>query len=82
MVAVMVTTLSFYILIFLAGREVTQVEKLLASKCKVRVLNTNIKLDINFSVKILGVVDQKDLNLKVYIITHRYSGLLISKFAL
>ena len=78
----MVTTLSFYILIFLAGREVTQVEKLLASKCKVRVLNTNIKLDINFSVKILGVVDQKDLNLKVYIITHRYSGLLISKFAL
>ena len=78
----MVTTLSFYILIFLAGREVAQVEKLLGGKCKIRVLNTNIKLDINFSVKILGVVDQKDLNLKVYIITHRYSGLLISKFAL
>ena len=78
----MVTTLSFYILIFLAGREVAQVEKLLDGKCKIRVLNTNIKLDINFLVKILGVVDQKDLNLKVYIITHRHSGLLISKFAL
>ena len=57
-------------------------EKLLDGKCKIRVLNTNIKLDINFLVKILGVVDQKDLNLKVYIITHRHSGLLISKFAL
>ena len=57
-------------------------EKLLDGKCKIRVLNTNIKLDINFSVKILGVVDQKDLNLKVYIITYRHSGLLISKFAL
>ena len=79
MVAVMVTTLSFYILIFLAGREVTQVEKLLASKCKVRVLNTNIKLDINFSVKILGVVDQKDLNLKVYYSqVNRYENTKIS----
>ena len=76
------TTLSFYILIFLDGREIAQVEKLLDGKCKIRVLNINIKLDINFSVKILGVVDQKDLNLKVYIITHRHSGLLISKFAL
>ena len=73
----MVTTLSFYILIFLAGREVAQVEKLLGGKCKIRVLNTNIKLDINFSVKILGVVDSKDPNLKAYIITYRRRGLLI-----
>ena len=52
-------------------------EKLLDGKCKIRVLNTNIKLDINFSVKILGVVDPKDPNLKAYIITYRRRGLLI-----
>ena len=46
----MVATLSFYILIVLArrGGKASEVENYLISGYKIRVINTDIKLDINF----------------------------------